>query len=119
MPGDGHHFSRGAVYGIFRRFVQSDRTRIARLVLHEPVTQADFTYKITPNTIMFADTGNGSRSVSNDIEAVLRKIEYWHQGSIAGFKVMYKDENGLLDGIRWDGQQPGLAPGAACYWSAG
>jgi hypothetical protein len=74
--------------------------------VHAPVTQADFTYKITPNTIMIVDTGKGSRSVTNDIEAVLRKIEYWHQGSIAGFKVMYKDENGLWDGIRWDGQHP-------------
>ena len=72
----------------------------------KPETQADFTYSITPDTIAIVDTGRGSRSVTNDIEAVLRKIEYWHQGSITGFKVMYRDENGVWDGVRWDGQHP-------------
>jgi hypothetical protein len=67
-------------------------------------TQGDFTYSITPDTISIIDTGKGSRSVTNDIEAVLRKIEYWHQGSIAGFGIMYCDENGIWDGVRWDGQ---------------
>jgi hypothetical protein len=70
---------------------------------HEPATQADFTYCITPDTISITDTGKGSRSATNDIEAVLHKIEYWHQGSITGFKIMYR-ENGEWDGIRWDGQ---------------
>jgi hypothetical protein len=72
----------------------------------KPTTQADFTYSITPNTISIVDTGKGSRSVTNDIEAVLRKIEYWHQGSIAAFRIMYRDENGVWDGVRWDGQHP-------------
>jgi hypothetical protein len=69
-----------------------------------PTTQADFTYSLTPNTISITDTGLGRRSVTEDIEAVLRKIEYWHQGSIAAFKIMYRDEHGIWDGIRWDGQ---------------
>jgi len=72
----------------------------------KPTTQADFTYSITPNTIIIVDTGNGRRTVTNDIEAVLRKIEHWHQGSITGFKIMYRDENGVCDGVRWDGQHP-------------
>jgi hypothetical protein len=38
--------------------------------MQEPVTQADFTYSITPTTISIADTGKGRRSVTNDIEAV-------------------------------------------------
>jgi hypothetical protein len=74
--------------------------------VYEPITQADFTYKITPDTIAIFDTGNGRRTVTNDIEAVLRKIEYWHQGSIGGFKIMYRDENEVWDGVRWDGQHP-------------
>ena len=45
--------------------------------------QADFTYALTPSTITIQDTGKGKKSVTNDLEAVLRKIEYWHQGSIA------------------------------------
>jgi hypothetical protein len=72
--------------------------------VQKPVTQADFTYKITPTTIAITDTGKGSRSVTNDIEAVLRKIEYWHQGSIAAFKIIYRDEEGVWDGVRWDGR---------------
>jgi hypothetical protein len=38
-------------------------------------TRADFTYKITADLISITDTGLGSRSVTEDIEAVLRKIE--------------------------------------------
>jgi hypothetical protein len=44
------------------------------------VSKANFTYKITPNTISITDTALGKHSVINDTEAVLRKIEYWHQG---------------------------------------
>ena len=44
-------------------------------------------------------------SVTKDIGAVLRKIEHWHQGSIATFKIMYRDEHGGWNGIRWNGQR--------------
>jgi hypothetical protein len=74
-----------------------------RLVL-EPVTQADFTYTITPDTISITDTGKGRLSVTNDIEAVLRKIEYWHQASIASLKILYRDEHGVWEEISWDGK---------------
>ena len=70
----------------------------------EITTHADFTYKITLNTISIIDTNLGRRLVTNDIDAVLRKIEYWHQGSISGFKIMYRDEHGVWDGVRWDGR---------------
>jgi hypothetical protein len=56
-----------------------------------PRTHADFTYKISPIVISITDTGLGSRSVIEDIEAVLRKVEYWHQGSISSFKIMCRD----------------------------
>jgi hypothetical protein len=46
--------------------------------------------------------------VKNDIEVVLRKIEYWQQGSIAGFKILYRDQHGVWSGIRWDGQPCGI-----------
>ena len=42
----------------------------------EAATRADFTYKITPNTISITDTTLGKRSVTKDIDAVLRKIEH-------------------------------------------
>jgi hypothetical protein len=42
-------------------------------------TRADFTYKITPAMTSITETGLGKCSVTEDIEAVLRKIEHWHQ----------------------------------------
>jgi hypothetical protein len=70
--------------------------------------QADFTYRITSNTISITDTNLGTRSVTNDIEAVLRKIEYWHQGSITRLKIMYRDQNGVWDGVSRDGKTASL-----------
>ena len=73
--------------------------------LSEPVrTRADFTYNITPAMISITDTGLGKCSVIEDIEAVLRKIEHWHQGSINSFKIMYRDGKGFWHGVRWDGK---------------
>jgi hypothetical protein len=46
--------------------------------------QADFTYSMRPDVIAITDLDLGNKSVTNDIGNVLRKIEYWHQGSIAG-----------------------------------
>ena len=69
-----------------------------------PRTRADFTYKISPQLISIVDTGLGQRSVIEDIEAVLRKIEYWHRGSIAKFKIMCRDGKGFWHGVRWDGK---------------
>ena len=39
--------------------------------------------------------------MTEDIEAVFRKIEHWHQGSIAKFKIMCRDGKGF--GIAFDG----------------
>ena len=46
-------------------------------------TWADFTYSITPRTLVIKDTGRGTKSVIEDLPAVLRRIEHWHQGSVA------------------------------------
>ena len=69
-----------------------------------PGTRADFTYKIFPRVISIFDTGLGSHAVTEDIEAVLRKIEYWHQGSIAAFKIMCRDGKGFWHRVQWDGK---------------
>jgi hypothetical protein len=61
-----------------------------------------YNYKITPEVISIVDTGLGKCSVSEDIEAVLRKIEYWHQSSISSFKIMCRDGKGFWHGVRWD-----------------
>jgi len=44
------------------------------------VCQADFTYTMTEKAVKIQDTGKGTKSVADDQEAVLRKIEAWHQG---------------------------------------
>jgi hypothetical protein len=72
--------------------------------LNRSVCQADFSYTMTLDLIKIVDLNLGNKSVTNDIENVLRKIEGWHQGSIAGFKIMYRDSDGYWDGINWNGQ---------------
>src|SRR5215469_18268496 len=64
--------------------------------------QADFTYSMSTNVISITDLDLGNKSVTNDIENVLRKIEYWHQGSIATFRIMYRDSLAIWDGVQWD-----------------
>jgi hypothetical protein len=54
------------------------------------------------SVISIVDTGSGERSVIDDIEAVLRKIEYWHQGPITSFTIMCQDTEGLWHGVRWN-----------------
>jgi hypothetical protein len=71
-------------------------------------TQADFTYKITHTVISIVDTGLGQRSVIEDIKVVLRKIEYWHQGSVAKFKIMSQDGKGFWHQVQWDGKTASL-----------
>jgi hypothetical protein len=67
-------------------------------------TQADFTYTIHGGVIAIVDLDLGNCSVTNDVENVLRKIEHFHQGSIVGFRIMYRDSAGIWDGIDWNGQ---------------
>jgi len=73
-------------------------------------TRADFIYKVNPTLISITDTGLGQRPVTEDIEAVLRKIEYWHQGSIGSFKIMCRDGKGFWHEVHWDGKNASLSP---------
>jgi hypothetical protein len=77
---------------------------LGKVMRRQTETQADFTYSMSGNVISIVDLDQGNRSVTNDVEKVLRKIEYYHQGSIAGFRIMYRDSMGFWDGIQWDGQ---------------
>ena len=61
-----------------------------------------------PTVISIGDTGLGLCPVTEDLEAVLRKIEYWHQGSITKFKIMCRDGKGFWHGVRWDGKAASL-----------
>jgi hypothetical protein len=51
-----------------------------------PGTRAEFSYHITPATISI--TGKGQLSVGQDLEAILRKIEFWHQPPVTKFRII-------------------------------
>jgi hypothetical protein len=53
--------------------------------------RADFTYSITPTTLIVTDTGRGTKSVAEDMEAVLRRIEHWHHGSVGHLELTVVD----------------------------
>ena len=55
--------------------------------------------------IKIQDTGKGRKSVAEDLEAVLKKIEGFHQGSIAGFLISYRDTNRVWYRLSWNGEQ--------------
>jgi hypothetical protein len=57
---------------------------------------------MTPIQIKIVDLNTGKASVTNDIEK--RKIEAWHQGSIAGYQIMYRDSDGYWKAIEWNGE---------------
>jgi len=40
--------------------------------------------------------------------ALLRKIEYCHQGSVTSFKIMCRDGKGFWHAVRWDGKAAAL-----------
>jgi hypothetical protein len=71
--------------------------------------QADFTYSIAPKTVKIQGTSKGKKSVADDLEAVLRKIEYWHQGSIARFRITYQSTQETQHTVEWDGKTARVA----------
>jgi hypothetical protein len=40
----------------------------------------------------------------------LRKIEHWHHGPIAKFKIMCRDGKGFWHEVHWDGKKTSLSP---------
>ena len=52
-----------------------------------------------------AQEGFGKCPVTGDIEAVLRKIEYWHQGLISSFKIMCRGGKRFWCKVHWDGKK--------------
>jgi hypothetical protein len=62
--------------------------------MNPAASRADFTYAITPTTQVITDTGQGTKSVVEDLSAVLRRIEHWHQGSVAHLELTVLDSAG-------------------------
>jgi hypothetical protein len=65
-------------------------------------TLHDFTYTTSVKAIRIQDSGKGKKPVADDLEAVLRKG--WHQGSVTGFLISYRDTHGTWHQISWDGK---------------
>jgi hypothetical protein len=65
--------------------------RASDLEPRAPETDAHFTYSMTPTRVFIRDFGTGSKIVKDDLKAVLKKIEFWHQGSIAEFEIIVEE----------------------------
>ena len=61
----------------------------------------------------------GASSIDKDIMRILQQIEYWHQGSITSFRILYQDALGVGGEIKWDGEKAeviaarSIAPGSS------
>jgi hypothetical protein len=66
-------------------------------------TATDFTYSMRAKVISIRYSGSGS--ITKRLSEILRKIEYWHQGSITSYRILYQDAAGLGGEVRWDGNQ--------------
>jgi hypothetical protein len=66
---------------------------------------ADFKYSMRGKVISITYLGP---SIDQEIGQILRKIEYWHQGSIKFFRILYQDAEGLGGELKWDGENAEL-----------
>ena len=69
---------------------------------------ADFKYSMRGKVISVTYLGQGS--IHEEIGRILRKIEYWHQGSVKSFRILYKDADGLGGEVKWDGENAEVVP---------
>jgi hypothetical protein len=63
-----------------RKWYEKSRPTDLVSTTNPAASRADFTYGITPTTLVITDTGQGAKSVVEDLPAVLRRIEHWHLG---------------------------------------
>jgi hypothetical protein len=68
----------------------------------------DFSYSMRGKMISITGLMPGKGTFIEEIEKVLRKIEHYHQGSIASFRILYRDVEGLGGEIRWDGEHAAI-----------
>ena len=72
--------------------------------------EAEFSYSIEGEVLKIVDLDLGNRSVTNDAENVLAKIQASESRSFAGSKIMYHDSMGFWDRLAWDGQDVRFIP---------
>jgi hypothetical protein len=63
---------------------------------------ADFKYSMRGKVISI--TYLGAKSIEDEIERILRRIEYSHQGSVKSYRILYQDADGLGGEVMWDGE---------------
>ena len=73
-------------------------------------SNADFSCALAGDVLKIRDLNLSNRSVTNDAENVLQKIEAVEGRSFAGRKIMYRDSMGFWDRLAWDGQEVRFIP---------
>jgi len=68
----------------------------------DSTTATDFKYSLSGKVISITYLGTGS--INEEIGRILRRIEYWHQGSVKSFRILYLDADGLGGEVTWDGE---------------
>ena len=76
---------------------------------HDHSSGAEFTYRIDGNIVSIEALQWAGRPVDKVLEQAIRKIEYFHQGSIARFKIHYRDDLGWAAAER-DGEHVKTVP---------
>lgn len=64
---------------------------------------ADFRFEVIAGVVVIYDLNQGGRSVTNDVENVLRVIG--ESVPLEGKKIIYQDSSGIFDGINLTGQR--------------
>lgn len=66
--------------------------------------KSDFTYEILDgNILLIYDQDMGNRSVTNDIDNVIKAISEIEQLDLQKYNIAYQDSIGTFDGVRFDG----------------
>jgi hypothetical protein len=71
---------------------------------------ADFSYHFNGPVLVIIDLDLGNRSVTNDAENVLAKIEAAEGRSFTGAPILYRDSMRFWDGLQWDGETVSFFP---------
>ncbi len=88
---------RGIGPDCWRNRLDQDRTRNGNLFGN----QADFSWGIDGKILWLKDNGGPGRSLTNDMENALARIQAeLDQTPINGYTIIYRDSEGVWDGVR-------------------
>jgi hypothetical protein len=72
------------------------------LRLSDSTTATDFNYSMSGKVISI--TYLGTDSIHEESGRILRRIEHWHQGPIASYRILYQDAAGMGGEVKWNGE---------------